>query len=104
MKTILICLLICSFNVSAEGWFCQQQSAVRTNDGFRICGAGQDLMMEADARMMAMKNAIQLFQDLCEISSDCKKKDRIAIPGRTECTVTKWGGWKCVSLLDIALK
>lgn len=105
MKTMtLILLTILSLNASAEGWFCEEQSAIRTGDGFKICGAGQDLLYEPDARMYAMKNAIRIFNELCEISSDCKHHDTIATPGRTTCSSTKWGGWKCFTLLEIALK
>lgn len=105
MKQIILAILLSLSQLAlADGWFCSEQTAVRSEDGFRICGAGQDLLYESDARMQAMKNAIRLFEDLCEISSDCKGRDRIASPGRTECTVSKWGGWKCVSLLEIAFK
>lgn len=98
----MMLVMIIGFQAQAE-WICETQTAVREGNNYKICGVGQDLIYESNARMYALKNAVSVFNQVCEMSSDCKKKNTIVVPGRTDCSSTHWGGWKCFMLLEIAV-
>lgn len=98
----ILCLLFFANSAFADGWFCEQDAAKRTENGFWVCGMGESLH-EGDARARAQTDALRSFRQLCDESSDCISAKTSVVPERTSCSQDRQGIWKCHRLIIIYL-
>ncbi len=84
MKYLILILLFSIQTQAKEQWFCTDDQATREGNSYAICGVGTD-MYEGDARQEAMKKAKREFQEMCRMSSDCKKHSISVMPKRSTC-------------------
>ncbi len=104
MKTFLMFILISVSAANAQdGWLCEQEAGIRDGKVYAICGIGESLE-EQYARARALTAAIEEFETLCDVSSDCFRSQRVVIPKRTACEQNKQGLWKCYRLIEVTLK
>lgn len=104
MKRILFVLLLLSNQAfAADQWFCTEESGRRIGKTMQACGVG-DGTSESEARKKALENAIEEFQSLCKISSDCKGRSTSVEPKRLTCAqYTDYHYWKCYRLIEVTL-
>lgn len=95
-----VLIQIISMSVHAE-WFCDTQSSERNGDQITTCGIGKS-ESEQDARNEAFDAAKNEFNKLCKSDAECRNKDAVITPKRTECT--KSGeSYKCVRALSFQI-
>jgi len=103
---MIVCLLPdCSAHAdtgTGSGWFCDSESAKRDDDVFWACGMAEGIS-EGVVRADALKAAIQEFNMVCELSTDCRGRGRRVTPARTTCTEAKNGVVKCVRMIEVEL-
>lgn len=84
-KHIFIMLILIGFNSLAEDkWFCTDDQAMRNGNTLMICGVGTN-STEGEARRYALANAVNEFQVMCNLSSDCKGHKVNVEPKRSTC-------------------
>lgn len=82
-STILVLILI-SVTTKAD-WLCTESSSIKTGSTIISCGVAKASTL-AESRKLALENAIQEFNNLCDISADCSRYDYNVVPQRTECS------------------
>lgn len=102
-------ILIMFSQITFADFICDTQTAIRHESEYQICGVGED-HKESEARLTALNNAVKAFNIVCNLSTDCKGKNRTIIPGRTDCNVlnpSKGSSylmyWKCTMLLNVLI-
>lgn len=102
MNVILFLMLsVMSHAETKDAWFCTEESGKRDDNILWACGVGESTF-EAQARQSALDHAIEEFETICAISSDCRSK-RVSIePKRMTCTEKK-GIVKCYRLIEVRL-
>lgn len=101
MITKTIFLILVSFQATADDWFCKEESSGRSGNTILACGVGES-MTEDYARKRALHNAIEEFETICELSTDCRGKATIAESKRTTCEKEN-GHIKCYRLLQVTI-
>lgn len=86
MQNLIRCtllLFLLSLNSHAS-WLCREASSLAENDYFYACGvaSSSDLF---EARKRALLNAKHEFNSICNDSYNCKNKEYIITPLRTDC-------------------
>lgn len=88
--------------VTAEDWLCTTESGQRIGNTILACGIG-DGLEEARSRKLALHNAIDEFETICQMSVDCVGKKTIVEPKRTQCLIEKNGLIKCYRLIQVTI-
>lgn len=84
-KMIITIMILASFHaLSKEKWFCTDDQAMRSANTLSICGVGT-AENEGWARKRSLDNAVNEFQVMCELSSDCKQHKIVVDPKRSTC-------------------
>lgn len=104
LKIIICVILLLSQIATADEWLCTTESGQRQGNLILACGVGESSGDEAYARKRALSNAIEEFNTICEISSDCAGRKIIVEPKRTSCAVEKNGLLKCYRLIAVTLE
>lgn len=102
MKFIILVLALVSQSVFADEWFCSTESGQRSGDTILACGVGEG-MLEQHARKLALANALDEFQTICQASTECRNRTTSMEPKRLSCSKDKQGIWKCYRLIAITL-
>src|SRR5262249_21480057 len=90
MKTLMMMIMtLIASKVNAEGWFCHEGSSKRNGNVIEACGISRGYVAEKEdlAREEAFNNAKKEFDNICDLSSDCKDKNVSLRPMRTECVL-----------------
>lgn len=90
MRIILFQMItLISMNGFADDqWFCTDDQAMRSGNTMMICGIGTS-GVEGEARKRALNYAINEFETICNLSSDCKGRKVIVEPKRSSCSAHK---------------
>lgn len=87
---VLFFIGLCTYQVNAEpapkegNWFCEEESGKRDGNTIWACGVGE-ATLEHLSRKYALDHAIEEFNTLCQISSDCRGKKTSVEPKRMTC-------------------
>ncbi|MES2614614.1 MAG: hypothetical protein V4591_04280 [Bdellovibrionota bacterium] len=104
-KNILIhiCSALSFFSIAAEAsqWFCKEGASSKNDNTYEVCGIGQDFS-ENESRKIALKNAFEEFDLVCNRSDDCKGKYKKIFPLRTDCEIID-EKYKCYRSFNIAV-
>lgn len=87
---------------AGDDWLCKSQSSERRGNSILSCGIGT-APDEATARIRAFNSAKDEFIQVCSASDDCKGREIIAKPQRTECELG-FEGYKCYRLVVFEAK
>lgn len=89
---------------AADQWFCTDESGKRDGNTIMACGVAE-WTDEGTARKKALEAAIEEFETICEISSDCKHNKFNIEPKRTTCIKDQEhkGLMKCYRLIVVTL-
>lgn len=103
-RLTLLMLFMFLFNtaVHAENrdqWTCTDQATFKQGSVWYACGVGEG-MDEGSARGRALHHALDEFNQMCDLSSDCKRHDTQVQPKRTTCFANE-GWWKCYRMVEI---
>lgn len=106
MKTALLIILVVLIDraTAKEQWFCTDDQAMRQGNSLLICGVGTNAT-EGDARKGALENALNEFNSMCALSSDCKDHKISVEPKRSTCFEnnkkdhSKWDNFTCHRLI-----
>jgi hypothetical protein len=66
-------------------WMCMEVATIREGNTYKSCGVGE-APTESEARAKARSNAIKEFQELCDISANCKDREFNITPLRNSCS------------------
>jgi hypothetical protein len=95
-------LMVAALPAKAD-WFCESESGKRDDNVIWSCGMG-DGIDEGTARKNALQAAIQEFDMICSLSSDCQGFRRSVEPKRTSCKQAASGVYTCTRLIVITLE
>lgn len=84
----------------ADDWLCKEASSVRNGNTFLTCGVSSAPSLE-DARANALRRAKEEFHAVCNSSEDCRIRDFIITPKRTDCKTDSSGQHTCYRALEI---
>lgn len=85
--TIFILILLASTKTMAsDQWLCKDASSQRSGNIIMACGVGKSVNLET-ARASAREEAVNEFNRVCALSSDCRTYDYNVIPMRTDCSI-----------------
>lgn len=94
----IILLIVLAQNTYAADWLCEHEASMRRGNDILSCGIGSGLS-ETEARIKAFDNAKIEFNQICEGSVDCDKKQIIITPQRTECFQYNRTSFQCYRLI-----
>lgn len=86
MKLLIAIFIFGSLKAYSEDWICKEASSVRNGQTVLSCGIGRGKDLDK-ARKISRDNAVEEFEKLCELSSDCKDYDYNALPKRSDCSL-----------------
>jgi TolA-binding protein len=84
MKYLLIIIFIFSSNPSWASWFCKEAASEAQGNTFFSCGVAESLTLY-QARKQALNNAKEEFKSFCNESPNCRNREFIVKPMRTDC-------------------
>ncbi len=102
MKYIILIFL--SQYVAADEWYCTEDAAKRDGNVISTCGIGESMSDEGYARKRALNNAIEEFNTICDLSSDCAGRKINVEPKRTSCSKDSRGMIKCYRMIEVTVK
>ena len=102
MKNAIFLVMFVSNCAKADEWFCTQEAGKREGNTIWACGIGESTD-EANARRLALKDAHREFDDICQMSDDCRGKESSVDPQRTSCEAFR-GHFKCHRMIMVSFK
>lgn len=86
---VLVLILMTSRAFSTEDhWFCTDDNSFKQGNLYAVCGVGT-FSTEGDARVKALDSAMNEFNVLCKMSSDCRNHRFNVEPKRSTCFENK---------------
>lgn len=102
MRLLIVFLMVSmSHAETKDQWLCTDEATLRQGNVWFACGVGEGAD-EGSARKRALDRALDEFSSLCQVSSNCKGKEREVLPRRMTC-LSGSGWWKCYRLIRISL-